>query len=71
MQRFYHVAKLVKRAERVLSGAVPVMRRKKRQGLVSPIITEARRTVLFVESKDREELDSADTEVLEIGDLLD
>jgi hypothetical protein len=71
MQRLDHVAKFVERAERIRSGAVPAMRREKRQGLVSPIVTEARRPVLFVESKYREELDGADTEVLEIGDLLD
>jgi isoamylase len=37
VQRLDHVAKLVKRAKRVRSGAVPVMGGEKREGLISPI----------------------------------
>jgi hypothetical protein len=66
-----HVAKFVERAQRLRPGAVPAMRREKRQGPISPIIAEARRTVLLVECKHREKLDSADAEVAQIGDFLD
>ena len=69
MQRLDHVAKLVERAKRVGSG--PVMRREKREGLVPPVVAEARRTVLLVEGKDRQQLDGADAEVLQIGNLVD
>src|SRR5207237_5454421 len=51
VQRFDHVAELVDCAERIRSGAVPVMRREKRQRLIAPIVAEARRTVLLVEGK--------------------
>jgi hypothetical protein len=71
MQRLDHVAKLVKRAERVWSRAIAVVRREKRERLIPPIITEARRTILFVEGKDREKLDGGDAEFLKIGNLLD
>jgi len=71
MQRLDHVAKLVERAKRVGSGAVAVMRREKRQGLVPPIVAEALRSVLLVEGKDRQQLDGADPEVLQVGNLVD
>jgi hypothetical protein len=47
------------------------VRREKRQGLVPPIVTEARRTVLLVEGKDGEQLDRADAEISQVRDLLD
>jgi hypothetical protein len=71
MQRLDHVAKLVKRAERVRSRAIAVVRREKRERLIPPIIAEARRTILFVEGKDREKLDGGDAEILKIGNFLD
>ena len=61
---FHHVAKFVERAKWIRSGAVSVMRREKRQGLISLIIAETRRTILLVEGKNRQKLDGADTEVL-------
>jgi len=64
MQRLHHVAKFVERAKWIRSGAVSVMRPEKRQGLISPIIAETRRTILLVEGKNRQKLDGADTEVL-------
>ena len=71
MQRFDHIAKFVERAERIRSRAVSRMRRKKRQRLVAPVITEPGRTVLLVERKYRQQLHRADTEILQIGDLFD
>jgi len=47
------------------------MRREKRQGLVPPIVAEALRSVLLVEGKDRQQLDGADPEVLQVGNLVD
>ena len=47
------------------------MRREKRQRLIAPVVAEARRTVLLVEGKDRQQLDRADSEILQIGDLID
>jgi hypothetical protein len=64
VQSLDHVAKLVERAERVCSGAVPVMRRKERDGLITPIIAEVPRPILLVKGKDREKLDRADAKVL-------
>ena len=63
VQRLDHVSKLVERAERVGSRAVAVMRRKKRERLISPIIAEAGWTVLIVKSKNRKQLDRANAEV--------
>ena len=71
MKRLHHVAEFVERAEGIPSRTVSIMWREKRQRLVSPIVAEAWRTVLFVEGKNREKLDRADAEVLEVGDLLD
>src|SRR6516164_7988965 len=47
------------------------MRRKKRQGLVSPVVAETSGAILFVEGKDRKKLYRTDSEVLQVGDLLD
>src|SRR5262252_3944222 len=47
------------------------MRCEKRERLVSPIIAEARRTVLLVERIYREKLDRTDAEILQIRNLLD
>jgi len=65
------LADLVERAKWVCSGAVAAMGGEKQKGLISPIVAEARRTVLFVEGKDREKLDGADAEILQVGNLLD
>ena len=43
MQRFDHVAKLVHRAERIPARAVGLVRRKKRDRRVTPIIDQSRR----------------------------
>ena len=47
------------------------MRCEKRQGLISPVIAEARRSVLLVERKDRKKLDCTDAKILQIGNLFD
>src|SRR5215472_138690 len=47
------------------------MRRKKGEGLIAPIVAETRRPVLLVEGVDRQQLDSADAEVAQIGNLVD
>ena len=51
VQRLDHVAKLIERAEWVGSGAVAAMRGEKREGLISPIVSKTRRTVLLVKAK--------------------
>jgi hypothetical protein len=64
MQRLDHVTKLVESAEQIRPGAVSVMRRKKREWLISPVVAEAGRSVLLIERKHREKLDGAGNEVL-------
>ena len=71
VKRLYHAAKLVNCAKRVRARAVAVMRCEKREGLISPVVTQARRTVLFVKGKDRQKLDGTNVEILQIGDLVD
>src|SRR5271163_1398551 len=47
------------------------MRREDREGLVPPVIAKAWWAVLLIERKDRQQLDGAYPELLQIWDLLD
>src|SRR5271166_3831546 len=47
------------------------MRSKKRDRGISPIVDQARRTLLPLELEDREQLNGGDPEVLQVWDLLD
>ena len=71
MERLDHVAKLVERPERVLARAVGRVRREEGDRRVAPVVDPARRAVLGVELKHRQQFDRGDAEVLEIGNLLD
>jgi len=53
MQRFDHVAELVEHAERLLARAVRGVRRKEGDGLVAPVVNQARRRGLGIELVDR------------------
>src|SRR5260370_34024103 len=64
MQRLDHVAKFFDRAKRIRPGAVPVMRREKREGLISPVVCEAGRTVLLVERKQGNHLTATSAETV-------
>src|SRR5262249_22101421 len=51
-----HVPKFVKRTERVLTRAVRLVRRKKRDGGVAPVVDFPSRCIPGVELKDRQQL---------------
>ena len=71
MQRLDHVAELVNGTQRILARAVALVRRKERDRRVSPVVDEPGRSILDIVLKYRHELDGADTELLQIRDLLD
>src|SRR6185369_9843498 len=70
MERLYHVAKFVDRTHTVCSRTIRLMRCEKRDRGVSPIIDPAQGTVQRVELKHGQQLDSRNTELLEIRYLL-
>ena len=47
------------------------MRREERDRRIAPVVDLARRTVLGIELKDRQQFDGGDPELLEVGNLLD
>src|SRR5262245_26225789 len=51
MQRLDHVAKFVNRTQRIRSRTVAVVNGEERKRLVSPVVAETGRAVLFIESK--------------------
>src|SRR6185369_672357 len=65
------VAKLIERPERILPRAVGLMRRKEGNRRITPVIDAARRTILRVELKHRQQLDRRDAQVLEVRNFLD
>jgi hypothetical protein len=71
MQRLDHVAKLVNGTQRILPRAVATVRSKERDRCISPIVGEPGRSIPGIVLKYRHELDGADTELLQVGDLLD
>jgi hypothetical protein len=71
VQRLHHVAKFVKRSERVGSRAVGLMRREERDRLVSPVVAPAAWRIVAVELEHGEELHGGDAQVAQVRDLLD
>src|SRR5262249_12468888 len=70
MQCLHHVAKLVDRAERVLTRAIALMRREERDRRVSPIVDPSRRGILSVELKHGQQFDGGDPELSQIWNLF-
>ena len=71
MERLDHVPEFVEDRKRFLARAVRVMRRKERDRLVSPVVHAARRRMLRIELKHRQQLHGGDAQVLQVGNLLD
>ena len=71
MERLDHVAELVQGAQRVLARAVPLVGGEEGHGAIPPVVHQARRRVLRVELKDRQELHRGHPEVHQVGNLLD
>jgi hypothetical protein len=71
VQRLDHVTELVDRAERVTARAVSLVRSEERDRRITPVVDLARRTILGIELKHRQQLHRGDPELLEIRDLLD
>ena len=71
VERFDHVPKLIEDCERALQRAVRLMRGEQRNGRIAPIVALSRRTVLRVELEDRQQLQGGNSEIFEVGDLLD
>ena len=71
VQRFDHVAKFVHRAQRILTRAIRLVRRKERNRRIAPVVDSSRRAILSIELKDRQQFDRGDAELLKIRNLLD
>ena len=63
MQRLDHVAKFVDRPQRILPRAVSLMRGEERDRRIAPVVDFARRAVLGVELKHRQQFDRRDAEL--------
>ena len=66
MERFDHVAKFVHRAEWILTRAIGLMRRKKRDWRIAPIIDLFPAGILGIELKHRQQFDGGNAEFLQI-----
>jgi hypothetical protein len=64
VKRFDEIAELVDQTERVFPRTVAGMRRKKRDRGISPVVDQARRTVLAVELEHRKQLHGGAPEIL-------
>ena len=66
VQRLDHVAKFVDRAERILTRAVGLVRRKERNRRVAPVVHSAPAGILSIELKHRQQLDRRDAQLLQV-----
>ena len=57
--------------ERILPRAVRLMRRKERDRRIAPVVDLARRTILGIELKYRQQFHGGDAELLKVRNLLD
>ena len=71
VQRFDHVAKFIDRAQRILTRAIRLVRRKERNRRIAPVIDSSRRGILSIELEYREQFYRCDAELLKIRNLLD
>src|SRR5882724_9310681 len=70
-QGLHHIAELVHRPERIPAVAVGLVRREERDRRIAPVVDLLRRGSLGIELEYRKQLDGADPQLLQIGDLLD
>ena len=71
VQRLHHVAKLIHRAQRILPRTIRLVRREKRDRRVAPVIDQTFWAVLWIELEYGKKLDSRDSQILKIWNLLD
>src|SRR6185437_9037805 len=67
----HHVTELVQASQRITSGGVPTVRRKKGHRTIAPVVLQTRWRILSVELENRHQLDCGDSQILQVRNLLD
>src|SRR5215469_6233600 len=71
VQGLDHIAKLVHRAERIVTRTVRMVWSKKRDRRVAPVVDESGWAILGIELKDREQFNRSDAKIPKIRDFFD